>query len=250
VTELRKVTGPSSRTDRNIWRLVAIVVVAILIAVIKPWGDGERAPTTGVARSEPSPSPSTEITVRGNGLSDFLTFGTREPPPGWELWPAGNLASFYFAMRIDIDPKQAEGSARPSTSPSPSPSTSSSSDGPSGLAPVPADWPTIRIPAGSTLDLVGINHPLGYTIDLVSFEALDADQRQPIHAVLATSPWPDHFTIFGVATGATDVLGPWPTGHYRLSVRVGPDASERDLEIVVEQSTRPSASPSLSPSSP
>ena len=248
MTELRRVTGPNSRSDRNIWRLVAIVLVAILIAFIKPWGNGEPAPTTGVARTAPSPSPSAEIAVRGNGLSDFLTFGTREPPPGWELWPAGNLASFYFAMRVDIGPKPAEGSPGPSTEPSPSPSRSS--DEPSALGTVPADWPTIRIPAGSTLDLVGINHPLGHSIALVSFDALDADPRQPIHAVLATSPWPDHFTIFGVATGATDVLGPWPTGHYRLTVQVQPDGVARDLQIVVEPSVRPSASPSPTLSSP
>lgn len=242
MTELRKVTGPPSRIDRNIWRLVAVVLVGIGIAMIKPWGNGSpSASTTGVARPTPTPAASASgsaIAVR-NELSDFLTFGTREPPPGWELWPAGNLASFYFAMRIDIAPKPAAEPSASARAPSPSPAEAA------GLgSAIPVDWPTIRIPAGSTLDLVGVNHPVGYTVVLVSFVAVDADPGQPIHAVLATSPWPDHFTIFGVASGATDTLGPWPTGHYRLTVRIDPDGATRVLEIVVEPSARPSPSPS------
>jgi hypothetical protein len=240
VTELRKVTGPTSRSDRNTWRLVAIVVAAILIALIKPWGTGRPAsPTGGVASPPASPSPSgADIAARGTGLSDFLTFGTNEPPPGWELWPAGNLASFYFAMRIGIDPTPVAEPSGPAVAPSPS---IGDRRGPDGA--VPADWPTIRIPAGSTLDLVGINHPVGRAVALVSFVALDAPRGAPIHAVLATSPWPDHFTIFGLATGATDELGPWPTGHYRLTVLVEPDGSTRNLDIVVEASARSSPSP-------
>ena len=71
-----------------------------LIAIVKPWG----SPAAPAAVVPPPPPPTASPTARpssGPDVFDFLTFGTNEPPPGWEIWPAGNLSSFHFAMRID-----------------------------------------------------------------------------------------------------------------------------------------------------
>jgi hypothetical protein len=244
VAELRQVSGPPSRTERNVWKFVALVLAAILLAVLKPWGSGSQPASIGAAATSVASATPGEpsAAIRRSSLSDFLTFGTNEPPPGWELWPAGNLASFYFAMRIDMAPIPA---AVPSGSPSatrPSPSVLPTDAATS----IPVAWPTIRIPAGSTLDLVGINHPIGEEVVLSGLERIDGISGQPVHAVLAISPWPDHFTIIAVATDAADTLGPWPPGHYRLDLRIGPAGLARSVEIIVEPPPGPSASPSPS----
>jgi hypothetical protein len=240
VSELRKVTGPPSRADRNVWRLVALVLAAILLAVVKPWGEGPPS-IGGVATPAPTASPSPVPDRAGvDPLSDYLTFGTREPPPGWELWPAGNLASFYFAMRIDM-------AAIPVTGPSgtPGPSQGAPTASPARSASqIPDEWPTIRIPAGSTLDLLGINHPVDYTVSLVAFHQANGLAGRPIHALLATSPWPDHFTIIGVSTVASDVMGPWPTGQYKLDLRIDPGGFTRSVDVVIDAAPEPSAVPS------
>jgi hypothetical protein len=240
VAELRKVASPTSRAQRNVWRLVALVLAAILVAVLKPWGDGSPAPIGGVASAAPSATASPDsVAVRNGRVADFLTFGTNEPPPGWELWPAGNLASFYFAMRIDMAPRATPG---PSGSLAPAPtSTAAGVDQP---ATVPDQWPTIDIPAGSTLDLLGINHPVEYRITMVAFEQLDAIPGHPVRGVLATSPWPTHFTIIGVSTDASDTIRAWPVGRYRLEVRIDPGGVRRSVEIVVQPTPLRSPAPS------
>jgi hypothetical protein len=103
MAELRPVAGPSSPVQRHVRRVIVVVVVGLLIAIAKPWGNGigpstasAPAPTAGPTAT-PQPSPSTPA-----GGYDFLAFGTNEPPPGWELWPAGSLASYSYAMRIDM----------------------------------------------------------------------------------------------------------------------------------------------------
>ena len=253
MTELRRVTGPPSSSDRTVWRLVALLVTGILIAVVKPWGGAPAAPAARVQPSPPVASPSAptstpSVTPAGNGpLSDFLTFGTNEPPPGWELWPAGNLASFLFAMRIDMAPAPISG---------PSPATFGEASGaprpgshvsPSADIVIPDDWPTIRIPSGSRLDLLGINHPAANSIDVVSFEKVGDPTGSTIHAVEATSPWPSHFAVIGVAPDGSNALEPWPAGEYQLDLRIGPGGISRSLVIVIEHGTVASPSPAAQP---
>lgn len=250
MTELRRVTGPPSRSDRTVWRLVALAVVGILVAVIKPWGSAPAAPAARIEPSQsatPTPTPSPAPTGDGP-LSDFLTFGTNEPPPGWELWPAGNLASFLFAMRIDMAPvPTAEPSPAGAGQPSPTPGLSGPLISPPGTS-IPDDWPTIRIPSGSRLDLLAINHPVANSVDLVGFAKLDDPAGSTIHAVNARSPWPNHFTVIGVALDDSNAMEPWPAGRYRVDLRIGPGGARRSLEIVIERGSDASPSPVAQPS--
>jgi hypothetical protein len=251
MTEVRRVSGPSSRFERSAGWVVALVVTGILIAIVKPWGTGDGP--TAIA------SPTAQATVRaspgasaGPRLYDFLTFGTNEPPPSWELWPAGNLASFFFAMRIDLTTGAA---VDPGATPSGSPAATATPipigspiDGPEPRA-VPSSWPTIRISAGSHLDLLGLNRPPGYGIGSITLVRLNEDGSvERVHVILGTSPWPDHFTIIGYAAiGIADrtSMEPWPPGTYRLDVVIEPGHFHRTVDIVIE-TERPGA-PSMTP---
>ena len=53
MTELRKVSGPGSGFDRHVGRIIAVVVAAIVIAIVKPWG----SPAAPAAVVPPPPPP-------------------------------------------------------------------------------------------------------------------------------------------------------------------------------------------------
>jgi hypothetical protein len=245
MSELRPVTGAPSGMDRHVGRFIALVAVLLIVAIAKPWGSGGPPPLA--AAPTPTPSP-TAIPSLVPLKFDFLTFGTNEPPPGWEIWPAGNLASFYFAMRIQMT-TQGNGpspSAMPSPTPLPVPGAND--------ADVPAGWPTVRIPFGSTLDLIGINHPIGYTVAIEGLAALG--QEAGVQAVQGDSPWPGHFLTIGVVGSGGGVrMLPWPPGRYRLDLRIEPGSLRRSMEVDVERSpdgSQPSIGPgpSASPATP
>ena len=262
MTELRKVTGPSSPFGRHVGRLIAVVVIAVMVAIVKPWGAAVRpdpAPVPVAAASSSSSPIATPLASVRPRLYDFLSFGTNQPPPGWEMWPAGNLASFSFAMRIDLQPAvSASPAASDGASANPTPATTPIPVGSSGVGSprgtVPDAWPTIRIPVGSKLDLIGINTPLGYVVQVVSLRRTGEDGSvTPVHAILGTSPWPDHFTIIGYgAEDEPDAMQPWPAGTYRLELSIDPGGVARTVEIVIDgpapgASAEPSAGPSAVP---
>jgi hypothetical protein len=231
-----------------------VVVVGLVVAIIKPWGNGigpsvASAPLQTVSSTPlPTPSPS----AAPAGVYNFLAFGTNEPPPGWELWPAGRLASFSFAMRIDMAAQDVPVGG-PVASGSPPVATPTPVETPLGTpsaAGVPVDWPIIRIPRGSVLDLVGINQPLGYVVHIVGLTRIDADGSvTPVRVLLSTSPWPTHFTTFGYAPSTTeDSMAKWPAGHYRLDLTIDPGAVSRILDIVVEGPATEAGSGASSPS--
>ena len=247
MTELQRVTGPSSPIHRRIGQLIAVLVVAVLIAIAKPWGSspGPSAAIASVATeptATPRPSPS-------SGAYDYLQFGINEPPPGWELWPAGSLASFSYAMRIDMAVRlpAPEATPEPSGAPTPPPPSPTPPSTPSPAG-VPVSWPEIRIPRGSMLDLVGINRPLGYGLRVEALTRIDDDGTvTPVRSLLAVSPWPSHFTTVGYAAGETgDAMMRWPAGHYRLDLSIDPGGVHRSIDIVVEGTA---ATPSSSPGS-
>jgi hypothetical protein len=240
VSELRRVSGPPSRIDRNLGRILVIVLVAVLIAVVKPWGAVHEGSQAILApRPSPSPSPSPSPTTQlGPRQYDIVTFGIREPPPTWEVWSAGNLASFRFALRVDLSTPIVPGSS-PVASNAVAP-VGSASD-------IPVDWPIVEVPSGSQLDLIALNRPLGHTIEVVSLTR-DNDSgggQTVVHPILGVSPWPSHFTTIGLGTGDdTAGMQQWPTGTYHLDLSIGPAGTTRSLEIMVDK-TQSSSSPAV-----
>jgi hypothetical protein len=238
MAELHKVGGPPSRMDRNLGRIIVIVIAGVLVAIVKPWGGAIEPLAVVTPTATPSPSPQPTAAFR---RYDLLDFGVREPPPMWEVWSAGTLSSYSFALRIALAP---DGLATPSPAagPASSPSetaTPSASDGapaPGTDDVIPPTWPVVRIPTGSHLELIAINRPLGHTIDVAKLVQVAADGSETaFQAVTATSPWPSHVTVVGLsADDGTDAMRPWPPGRYRLDLRIGPDSTVRSLEIVVD----------------
>jgi len=246
--EVRRVPGPSSPLEGRSGKILAVVVVGILLAVVKPWGTAGPAPTVPAVEASPSvaaaPAPSAPRLRNYNPN----VFGLYEPTPDWELWPAGFLVSFGFATRID---SLTAGSGAPSTPPdgSPSPSTpaASSTPGPAGSRAGSGDpgdgepvWPaTIAVSSGSNLSMLGINTPIGYTVTGVTLWQRDSTgELTRVRVVLPPSPWPVHFTIVAIDDGnGVDIRESWPPGEYLLDLRIEPGAISRRVVILIDGPT-------------
>ncbi len=242
MTEVRRVDGPSSPLGGQGSRVAVIVALAILVAVVKPWTFGSPAGVTASPSPRPTASPSERPVPSVSSVVDLSMFGP-EPPAEWELWPAGYLVSFGFALRIDSrapDP--------PSASPSPGPGASSATAGPEVPATEPI-WPArIVIPSDSHLVLFGINTPIGPKIDSIQLSRADGHGGWTAVAVTRlVSPWPEHFTVFGVDDGVEPTSAdPWAPGTYRLGMVIEPGHAVRSVEVVIPTTE---GSPSAAPSS-
>ena len=260
MNDLTPVKGPASPLEGRSAKVIAVIVIGILVAIIKPWGTTAPPP---LARATAAPT-AVALTPRPSATFfdvlanyDHELFGIYEPEPRWELWPAGYLVSFGYAIRI--------GSVDASASKPPPSPTASASPGRPVVSPVKSaepdsgepHWPaTITIADGNHLGLIGINTPLGYEVASVSVVRMKADgSEQPLDVVKPRSQWPSHFTVIGLAddTGH-EAIENWPAGQYRLDLEFEPGAIRRSVAIAVSDPSPPdgeaSPSPSTSPASP
>lgn len=250
MADLQHVGGPPSRIDRYLGRIIVVVLAGVLVAVVKPWGG---APEPLAAAPTPSPS-STPVPTSSIRHYDFLDYGILEPQPMWEIWSAGTLSSYSFALRIDLAPADAVSSSpagsgipgSPSASPLAEPSGARAND-------IPAVWPEVHIPPGSHLELIAINHPIGHAVDVIELVRVNDDGTEmSVPVVPSVSPWPNHLTVVGLgADDGTGAMSTWPPGHYRMDLRIGPEGAARSLEIVVDTlptKPEPSATPVASAS--
>lgn len=260
MNDLTPVKGPASPLEGRSAKVIAVIVIGILVAIIKPWGTATPAPVARAtaaptAAITPRPGPPTPFDAFAN--YDHELFGIYEPAPRWELWPAGYLVSFGYAIRI--------GSVDPSASQPPGPPTASASPGRPIASPVRSaepdsgepHWPaTITIADGNHLGLIGINTPLGYEVASITVVRMKADGSEtPLDVVEPQSQWPSHFTVIGLAddTGR-EAIENWPAGQYRLDLAFEPGAIRRSIAIAVSDPSPPvdeaSPSPSAPPASP
>jgi hypothetical protein len=215
-------------------KILGLLVVALLVALIKPWGLAGTAPEPSQAvqasltPSFPPSTPNPEDLV--SRVYDPLIFGDKELRPTWGLWPAGYLVSFGFAMR-------AEPSTPPKVGPAPT--------GPSPETATPV-WPAaIDIPTGNHMLLIGINTPLGYSLDQIALVRNTPDGSTVVPVERLPSPWPSHFTVIALDNrDTTDRLDFWPPGDYQLGLTIDPGPIDRSIEIRVEASgAEPTAMP-------
>ena len=253
--DLTPVKGPSSPLEGRSAKVIAVIVIGILVAIVKPWGTTTQAPLaratvapTAVAATPRAGSP-TPFDAFAN--YDHELFGIYEPEPAWELWPAGYLVSFGYAIRIGST------DAEPSPPPAP-PAASRSPERPVASLVATADpatdepnWPaTISIADGNHLGLIGVNMPLGYRLVTIAIARLDPDgSEHPLEVVTPESQWPSHFTVIGLAAGSgREAVENWPSGHYRLDLEFEPGPISRSIEIVISDGTRTDGDPSSAPS--
>lgn len=220
-------------------KALGFLVVVLTIALVKPWGlIGTMTPEPSAALAvTPKPSPSSAPTPDPADLLsrtyDPLVFGDHELQPAWGLWPAGYLVSFGFAMR-----------AEPSSLPSGPPSSSAKPD---PAAPI---WPAaIDIPLGNHLLLIGVDTPIGFSVDRIQLVRRAADgtiANVPVKRL--ASPWPSHFTVIAIDTGnATPRIDFWSPGDYRLELTIDPGPIVRSVEVRVEGPAVVAPTPSAPP---
>ena len=260
MNDLTQVKGPASPLEGRSAKVIAVIVIGILVAIIKPWGTATQAP---LARATAAPT-AVAVTPRPSATPfdafanyDHELFGIYEPEPRWELWPAGYLVSFGYAIRIgSVGAEASQPPAPPAASASPSRPLASPVETAKPGTEEP-NWPaTITIADGNHLGLIGVNTPLGYRVASVAIVRIKADDsEQPLDVVSVESQWPSHFTVFGLAEGTEQlVIENWPAGHYRLDLTFEPGAISRSIAIVVSDPSPPvddaSPSPSTPPASP
>ena len=221
MTELRKVTrsvlAASTGTSA---RIIAVVVVGHPHRDRQAVGQRPTAPAAVVAAARPPPTatpPPPVHRARPRRLR-LLTFGTNEPPPGWEIWPAGNLASFRFAMRIDLSPQPGDRRRRhpsPTTPPIASPGLGAVpvvvADHPDpGRQPPRPDRPQ-HARSGTRCTSVTLRR-LDVVTAVPTLGRHPADRRGPTTSRSSGS----------TAAGGGGSMQAWPAGHYRLDVVIDP----------------------------
>jgi hypothetical protein len=256
MSDLRPVRPRPSIVDRNLDFVVRVVVIGIVVAVLKPWswfsGPSSTNPTTGpepVASPSSPPGPQATARVAFDDLAyDPAIFGTREPTPHWDLWPAAYLVTYGFVIQLGSPDQTAvplpvlspAASSSPTPRPTPAPTPTPPADG-------GPSWPdSVTVPAGYHMFLIGIDMPTGYQLTVARLlrEAGGAGPAAEIALSHPPAPWPDHFAVLGIpaATNA-DHLSVWAPGTYRLELQFDapPNGSSpitakviRAIEITVE----------------
>jgi hypothetical protein len=218
--------------------LAGLVAIAVLIAIAKPWtlgGSGAEpveVATTPPTSAPPSPGSDTQALGFSSLAYDPKIFGFREPAATWGIWPAGFLITFGFVIEVPDVPAAA--SQQPAFGPGPRASHPAAS--PTGLGDESTiAWPAgFEVPDGNHLLLIGINMPLGHSVQGTVLSRLDATGTMvPVALERLQSPWPTHFVVVALAGGADGLLRIWPAGRYRLDVTFGPEGVTRSIEIVI-----------------
>jgi hypothetical protein len=253
--DLTPVKGPASPFEGRSAKVIAVIVIGILVALIKPWGTATSVPLARASAAPTAvaatPRPGSPTPFDAFAGYDHELFGIYEPEPRWELWPAGYLVSFGYAIRIgststETSPPQ----TAPGASASPARPVATSATTPKPGADEP-NWPaTITIANGNNLGLIGVNMPLGYRIASVAIVRVKADDsEQSLDVAEAASQWPSHFRVFGLADGTGgEVVANWPAGNYRLDLEFEPGAISRSIAIVVSAPSPADGSASSAPS--
>jgi hypothetical protein len=274
MSELTKVPGPSSPLRGIGGKVVTVVVIAIALAIVKPWGTGE--PITAGLPDVPEPSP-TPASSESNTVDlgyDNAVFGVYEPKPEWALWPAGYFTTFGFAMRIDerspplpgadVDPARDASGASPDPDVGPGASIAASTPRATStplatatpregeMVPPPSWTDVIPFNAESHLTLMAINMPLGFRIPETRLTRVGADASATVEPlVVLDSPWPSHFLVLGIDDGTgRGAVTAWPIGRYRLDLTIEPGGYRRTIQVDVGDPDRvitPTADPAGSP---
>ena len=210
--DLTPVKGPPTPFEGRSAKVLAVVLVALLVAIIKPWGDGSATvapPVVGSASASANDGPG-----RGGGESDPLrpvgelrSRDLRDLRTRASLGTLAGRLSRLVRLRLPHrehgcrDPEPGRPAAPPpgASGAPPQPSPTRVPPAPSGTAGAPTDggpvWPaTIRITDGNHLSLVGVNTPLGYRVTGIGIFRTTDGADEALDVITPASDWPSHFT--------------------------------------------------------
>jgi len=249
-----------SFVDRHLGFAVRVVVIGLAVLIVKPWTFGAGGDIAATPTLAPKPAPTERSGPHGfDDLAyDPAVFGTREPTPHWDLWPAAYLVTYSFVIQLGGPSATAVpvpiGSPAPVTLPPAAASPSPPADG-------GPTWPSsVRVPAGYHVFVVGIDMPPNTNLMSKQLSREDLSGSLPIEVPLSDqpSPWPDHFVAFGIPAAAdADRLQTWQPGIYRLDLMFQHidtvstwHAIRRSIEIIIEALPEaPTTTPTTTPAS-
>jgi hypothetical protein len=236
---------PAPRSPFAGWRgrMVSVVVIGILAAVVKPWGEGTPA--------EASPAPSASVTpalpviLEPIGRTyDPTTFGPDVPPAAWAIVTPGRRTALDFLDRADVPdassaPSGGGGDADlPLADPADDAAETSApagSDADTGASIV--SGPVVDLGTADDLDAIAITHPTGISVGTVRiWRFVDGVPPRRVTLDDLPPPWPvDHVTVIAQRQSGMDAqrVLPWAPGLYRLDLLVEPVGRARSVMLSV-----------------
>jgi hypothetical protein len=237
MADLKRVMPPGRKPDRWLPASIAIVTVVVLLAIAKPWGRGLAPQTAFPSGSIATPAASRP--AAGRGRYDPALFGQDAPDPAWQLWPAGYVVDFGLAGPVTMG-------TGPSAALSPAASRGRPPAASPSRTPTYGSLDPIRIGQADNLVVLGINTPAD--VDVVQFRLsrLEGSRSVVVPIVVLAAPWPVHyFHVIGIESpDASNVLGPWRAGVYRLELIGGDGMLIRTVVVSIDAPSAPRGSPS------
>jgi hypothetical protein len=242
--------APSSDA-RRIQVGTLVVLVALVVLIIKPWGEpvAQRgpAPTTAAipsAIAALTPRPTRTSRPDGARQYDPALFGRFTVVPRWELWPT--LYVYQFGL---MGPMSIDGGSAPGAEPTPIPTaTPKPPRGPA--SPPPGAGQLIDIGSTDLLMVLGLDTPADTRVldaRLWRFPVGGAPVQMALQEL--PPPWPvNYFHVYGLRAAADDepdLVAAWTPGVYRLDLLVDPGAQIRRIGLLVRPplGTGPPAEP-------
>jgi hypothetical protein len=219
--------------------LLSALALVIALAVVKPWGDRSGIAPAGTARASPQLSSAEPTRLAPRSEYDPRLFGSREPDPAWELWPAGYVVEFGLAGPLPVHGQDGPSpGTSPKTSAEPKPGASAA---PPASPPGPSAGSAINehvVDLGPTDHLIalGINTPADVRVETIwlwFYTGPDCCLESVAILRLPTSWESRHFSVIAVADPAhPDQPGDWPPGEYRLDlVTIGAEVRSVRLRV-------------------
>ena len=220
---------PISRPPPRSWlpALGSSLAIILVITIVKPWdalGPGEGAVPPASASTGPAAARSPEP-QRERDVYDPRLFGSYEPEPGWELWPAGYVVEFGIAGPVDV---HGQASAGPSggVAATADPGTTPASGPPDQTAPPALPTPglehVVDLGASDHLIALGINTPADVQVTEVMLwmQAGAVCCDEPVSTIRLPTLWESkHFLVIGIADPfRPGEAGGWLAGEYRLDL--------------------------------
>jgi hypothetical protein len=226
MTSLDRVPAPRSPLQGPAGWVVGSVVLGLVLAVVKPWGDGDLRPTYSpptAVRGDASVAPGDVAHYDG------AAYGSTPPPAAWAIVTPDGAVDLPFLGR-------GEGAA---------------GDGTGSTVDTVVSGPVVPIGRTAPVLSIALTHPPGSEVLAARLWSLEGPAPSRIELQDMPPPWPvDHVVVLarrGPAGGAS-VL-PWAAGLYRLDLLIGPERVARSVMISVDRGGAIAAAPTASAAS-